>query len=83
LVNENGRYNENAPTFLQNKDVLTEGNDIVVEYLGDDVIYHDKIVHSYPIDWRTKQPVIIRASEQWFINTDALKERAIEEVSIN
>ena len=29
---------------------------------------------SYPYDWRTKQPVVLRASRQWFINTDSLKE---------
>jgi len=41
--------------------------------------------HSYPIDWRTKQPVIIRASEQWFINTEKLKSSAtdaLEQVEI-
>lgn len=33
-------------------------------------------VHSYPYDWRTKQPVVIRPSRQWFINTAALKDKA-------
>ena len=28
-------------------------------------------------DWRTKQPVVLRASRQWFINTDSLKEAAL------
>ena len=32
---------------------------------------------SYPYDWRTKQPVVLRASRQWFINTDSLKEAAL------
>lgn len=34
-------------------------------------------VHSYPYDWRTKKPVILRASKQWFIDTSAIKNRAI------
>lgn len=28
----------------------------------------EQINHSYPHDWRSKKPVIFRATEQWFIN---------------
>ncbi|HRY78453.1 MAG TPA: isoleucine--tRNA ligase, partial [Candidatus Izemoplasmatales bacterium] len=41
------------------------------------------IVHSYPHDWRTHQPVIFRATPQWFASIEALKEdilRAIQTV---
>ncbi|KPP78100.1 isoleucine--tRNA ligase, mitochondrial-like [Scleropages formosus] len=38
----------------------------------------EDFVHSYPYDWRSKQPVIIRASKQWFINVDSLKDKAKE-----
>jgi isoleucyl-tRNA synthetase len=31
----------------------------------------DAFVHSYPYDWRTKQPVMLRATEQWFVNLAA------------
>lgn len=31
------------------------------------------IKHSYPHDWRTHQPVIFRATEQWFASIEALK----------
>lgn len=44
-------------------------------------MYSGKITHAYPIDWRTKKPVIVRASEQWFMNTEALKDKAIAEVN--
>lgn len=40
--------------------------------------------HKYPIDWRTKQPVIVRATEQWFADVGDLKDasmRAIAEVN--
>lgn len=60
--------------------MLEDGNDMVVQYLSDDVLQADTIRHSYPIDWRTKLPVIVRASNQWFINTDKLKESAVSEV---
>lgn len=41
------------------------------------------IVHSYPHDWRTKKPVIFRATPQWFASIEILKEdilKAIGEV---
>lgn len=40
------------------------------------VVKEEDCVHSYPYDWRTKQPVVIRASKQWFINTASLKDKA-------
>lgn len=81
LVDEDGNYNENAPDFLKSKNVLSEGNDCVINYLGNNILHKEKIRHAYPIDWRTKQPIIFRASQQWFINTEAIKETAIAEVS--
>ena len=40
------------------------------------------IVHSYPHCWRCKNPVIFRATEQWFISMDVndLRKRALEEI---
>lgn len=40
------------------------------------VVKEEDCVHSYPYDWRTKQPVVTRASKQWFINTASLKDKA-------
>ena len=34
--------------------------------------------HSYPYDWRTKKPVILRGSKQWFIDTKHLQSNALE-----
>ncbi|XP_061402862.1 isoleucine--tRNA ligase, mitochondrial [Musca vetustissima] len=80
LVDEEGLYNKNAPGFLQGKSVLKEGNDIVLNHLKDEIVYEDKLTHSYPLDWRTKEPIILRASEQWFINTSLLKDKAVREI---
>lgn len=81
FVNEIGVYTTDAPSFLKGKNVLEDGNNLVLQYLKDDVIFSDTFMHSYPLDWRTKKPVIIRASEQWFINTAELKDKAIKEVT--
>ncbi|KAK4547182.1 hypothetical protein LTR36_001403 [Oleoguttula mirabilis] len=32
--------------------------------------------HKNPIDWRTKQPVIVRATAQWFADVSAIQQRA-------
>ena len=32
------------------------------------ILAYEEITHSYPHDWRSKKPVIYRATEQWFIN---------------
>ena len=40
------------------------------------------ITHSYPHDWRTKKPIIFRATAQWFCSIEAIKEdllRVIDE----
>jgi isoleucyl-tRNA synthetase len=36
------------------------------------------IVHSYPHCWRCKQPVIFRATQQWFASVDAIKDAAVD-----
>ncbi len=46
----------------------------------------DPITHSYPHDWRTKKPVIFRATPQWFASIDPIKDdilKAIKEVKWN
>uniref|UniRef100_A0A182TE99 isoleucine--tRNA ligase n=1 Tax=Anopheles melas TaxID=34690 RepID=A0A182TE99_9DIPT len=80
LIDERGRYTDRAPPFLHGKYALTEGNQLVTEALAGSTLKLTTLVHSYPIDWRTKQPVMLRASDQWFIDTDSLKQRALEEI---
>ncbi|MDR0839742.1 MAG: isoleucine--tRNA ligase, partial [Oscillospiraceae bacterium] len=38
----------------------------------------EKITHSYPHCWRCKNPIIFRATEQWFASVDAIKDLAAE-----
>ena len=35
------------------------------------------ITHSYPHCWRCKQPVIFRATQQWFASVDGIKDQAV------
>lgn len=37
-----------------------------------------KIRHKYPYDWRTKQPVIVRSTPQWFADVENIKEKSVK-----
>ena len=52
----------------------------VLKLLGDALVRRSPYVHSYPCDWRTKKPVILRASRQWFIDTVGMKDEVIRAV---
>jgi isoleucyl-tRNA synthetase len=45
--------------------------------LNESVLHEHDYIHSYPYDWRTKKPCIIRSSMQWFIDTNKLKEDSL------
>ena len=38
------------------------------------------ITHSYPHDWRTKKPIIFRATDQWFCSLDKIREKLLDEI---
>lgn len=63
-----------------------KANDEVITMLKETgcLLKEEDIVHAYPHDWRTKKPLIFRATPQWFLNQKALKEKLVknaEEVS--
>ncbi|MGL4392722.1 MAG: isoleucine--tRNA ligase, partial [Fusobacteriaceae bacterium] len=44
------------------------------------LLHQNQIEHSYPHDWRSKTPVIFRATEQWFVKVEGsdIRENAIK-----
>ncbi|CAL3970162.1 hypothetical protein PZA11_006440 [Diplocarpon coronariae] len=66
------------PQVLEGKSVLDGGSLEVLELLGDKVLTTHKYKHKYPYDWRTKLPVIIRATEQWFADVGHVKYDALK-----
>lgn len=62
--------------------VQGEGSQAILELLKtmpkDPLIAVQDITHKYPIDWRTKKPVITRATEQWFADVEGIKDGALE-----
>lgn len=39
----------------------------------------EELIHAYPHDWRTKKPVIFRATDQWFCSVSKIKDKLVEE----
>ncbi|ODQ82298.1 hypothetical protein BABINDRAFT_158921 [Babjeviella inositovora NRRL Y-12698] len=82
-VNNYGQYTAALPAGFEpllGLKVLKEGTAKMLEMLEEaKMVYHrnDGYVHSYPYDWRSKQPIIIRATPQWFINVDRIKDQAM------
>ena len=70
-VMDDGRYDDTVPDWLRGQNVL-EVDTVVNKHLRENglLFAEGKIVHSYPHCWRSKGPVIFRATEQWFISVD-------------
>ncbi len=51
---------------------IFKANEPILEILGENLLKQSKFVHSYPHCWRTKKPLIYRATNQWFIAIDEM-----------
>ncbi|VUZ52766.1 unnamed protein product, partial [Hymenolepis diminuta] len=76
LVNAETKFTAETGEGLAGLFVQDEGSAAVIKRLGDQVLALDTFQHSYPVEWRTKQPVITRLSEQWFVDTNKLEDLA-------
>ncbi|XP_060838287.1 isoleucine--tRNA ligase, mitochondrial [Rhopalosiphum padi] len=77
-VDEHGIFMPQTWSELVGLPVLDIGNETVCSLLNDKILHTEMYEHSYPYDWRTKLPVIVRASKQWFLDTAAIKNQSIE-----
>jgi len=69
-LDDAGRFTEGLPEY-KGKAVF-EANPIIIDLLQrrGALVHQSKITHSYPHCWRCHNPVIFRATEQWFIGMD-------------
>ena len=87
-IDDKGVYLEGLPEY-KGKDVFA-ANPIIVKLLADRgaLLANHPYKHSYPHCWRCHNPVIFRATEQWFIKMDqtgkgrqkTLRQEALEEI---
>jgi isoleucyl-tRNA synthetase len=77
-IDDRGVYLEGLPEY-KGKDVFA-ANPIIVKLLGDRgaLLGNHPYKHSYPHCWRCHNPVIFRATEQWFIKMDQAAKGATE-----
>jgi isoleucyl-tRNA synthetase len=81
-VDEGGCFTEEAKPYAGKR--IWDANPLVVEDLRNSgvLVHHSEFVHDYPCCWRCKQPVMFRATEQWFIGIDhdGGRQKALEAV---
>ena len=82
-VDDSGYYTKEIPHFV--KTHVFKADPIVIEELKKEqkLLKDEKIQHSYPHSWRSKAPLIYRATPQWFISmeTNSLRKKAIKAIN--
>ncbi|MHC5061220.1 MAG: isoleucine--tRNA ligase [Planctomycetota bacterium] len=70
-VKDDGCYDDTVPQWLRGKSVLEVDKEVNGNLCGRGLmVSQSEMLHSYPHCWRSKMPVIFRATEQWFISVD-------------
>ncbi len=71
-VREDGSYDDTVPEFLKGHRV-PDVDPIVTNRLSSDgwLYAGGSMIHSYPNCWRSRTPIVFRATEQWFVSVDA------------
>ncbi|MCD8315963.1 MAG: isoleucine--tRNA ligase, partial [Eggerthellaceae bacterium] len=82
-VDGNGRFTDEAGRFAGMD--IDEANPEIIKWLDEQgmLVARRDIVHSYPHCWRCHEPVIFRATDQWFVSMDAnsLREDALRAIN--
>jgi len=81
-VGNDGRFYPDTPLVGGLK--VDEANPVIIAALAERgrLLREEKVLHSYPVCWRHKTPVIFRATPQWFISMEraALREHALRDI---
>jgi isoleucyl-tRNA synthetase len=82
-VDSSGLYTEEIPYFTNTH--IFKADPIVIEKLKEQnkLLKNNKLTHSYPHSWRSKAPLIYRATPQWFISMQKndLRKKAIKAIN--
>ncbi len=84
-VDTKGNFNESAGEFKGLN--VFDANKMIINKLKNKglLLFEDQIQHTYPHCWRCKTPIIIRATQQWFMNIDKanLRKKMLKAVKKN
>ena len=82
-VDSAGLYTKEIPYFTNTH--IFKADPIIIEKLKNEnkLLKNDKLSHSYPHSWRSKAPLIYRATPQWFISMkkNDLRKKAIKAIN--
>ena len=76
-VDDQGRHTDYAGKYAGMK--TEESNPVILADMKKSgmLFAQEDIVHSYPHCWRCKNPIIFRATPQWFCSVEAFKDEAV------
>ena len=81
-VDGDGKYTDNVKGFEGLH--IFKSNSIVIEKLKEfkRLLTNGELVHSYPHSWRSKAPLVHRATPQWFISMEShqLRDKALKAI---
>ncbi|TWW14007.1 isoleucine--tRNA ligase [Dellaglioa algida] len=80
VLDEKGIMNEDAPGF--EGIFYDKANPLVTDQLKENghLLKLSFFTHSYPHDWRTKKPVVFRATAQWFASVEMFRDDILKEI---
>jgi isoleucyl-tRNA synthetase len=80
-VDEQGLMTEDAGERFAGM-YVDDANEEIIKALFEEKALLGKfdMSHSYPHDWRTKKPVIFRATPQWFASIEIIKDEILKEI---
>ena len=81
-VDGDGKYTKNVKLFEGIH--IFKANPIVIEKLKEQkkLLFNGELIHSYPHSWRSKAPLVHRATPQWFISMEShkLRDKALKAI---
>lgn len=79
-VDSRGKLNELAGKYCGLK--TSEANVVILDDLRESgaLLKTETITHQYPHCWRCKNPIIYRATEQWFCSVEGFKKQALDAI---
>jgi isoleucyl-tRNA synthetase len=81
-VDDDGKYTKHVPSFEGIH--IFKANKIIIEKLKEQkkLLTSGELVHSYPHSWRSKAPLVHRATLQWFISMEShgLRKKALKAI---
>tara|TARA_B110000438_G_scaffold270215_1_gene287174 strand:- start:1364 stop:4123 length:2760 start_codon:yes stop_codon:yes gene_type:complete len=81
-INDGGLYSEEIPFFSGTH--IFKADNQVIEKLAEhkSLLGNSKLQHSFPHSWRSKAPLVYRATSQWFISMEAknLRKKALKAI---